>query len=150
LNYICGVTRKMGGGQNFLKGTVQRYGFHPLRSVTAALCWDVRYHKWLTYVYVYVRVPCINGVWYYSGNSLDAVCTHRMATIRVDIPPSMKPHYEYSRRIPWVKHAAIDAEIAEWLRDGVIEKCPESSPWNPDLVVVNKATECDTGVPQRH
>jgi hypothetical protein len=77
----------------------------------------------------------------------DAVCTHRMATIRVDIPPSMKPHYEYPRRIPWVKHAAIDAQVVEWLRDGVIEKCPESSPWNLNLVVVNKAT--DPGSPPK-
>jgi hypothetical protein len=71
----------------------------------------------------------------------DAVCSHSMALVRVDIPSSMKPHYEYPRRIPRIKHDAVSEQVEEWLKDGVIEKCPRPSQWNLNLVVVNKATE---------
>ncbi len=31
--------------------------------------------------------------------------------------------------------------MSEWLRDGIIEKCPWASDWNLNLVVVKKASE---------
>ncbi len=70
-----------------------------------------------------------------------AVCTHPMATVRVDVPPGTKPHFEHPRRKPKHKHDAVTGQIKEWLDDGVIEKCPMASPWNMGLVVVAKATE---------
>jgi transposase InsO family protein len=77
----------------------------------------------------------------------DAVCSHPMATVRVDVPLGSPPVYRYMYNLPKFKHDAVDSQVEEWLRDGIIEKCPRSSPWNMQLVVVTKATE--PGSPQK-
>jgi transposase InsO family protein len=64
-----------------------------------------------------------------------------MATVRVDVPEGTDTHYEYQRRLTRDKHAAVEAQIAEWLIEGVIERCPQSSAWNMNLVVVKKPSE---------
>jgi hypothetical protein len=37
--------------------------------------------------------------------------------------------------------------VAEWLREGVVERCPRSSAWNMNLVVVKKPS--DPNVPPK-
>ncbi|OBQ33349.1 MAG: hypothetical protein AN485_18965 [Anabaena sp. MDT14b] len=71
-----------------------------------------------------------------------------MATVRVDVPPGTKPHFEHPRRMPKHKHDAVTSQIKEWLDDGVIERCPMASPWNMGLVVVAKTT--DPGAPLKY
>ncbi|OBQ31770.1 MAG: hypothetical protein AN485_23215, partial [Anabaena sp. MDT14b] len=68
-------------------------------------------------------------------------CSHHMATVRVDVPIGTKPHRVYQRRLPRDRHEAVAAQVSEWLRDGIIEKCPWASDWNLNLVVVKKASE---------
>ncbi len=45
-----------------------------------------------------------------------------MATVRVDVPDGKKTHYEYLCRLNRDKHAAVDAQVVEWLSEGIIEK----------------------------
>jgi hypothetical protein len=46
-----------------------------------------------------------------------------------------------------VKHAAVEAQIADWLTEGVIERCPRRSAWNMNLVAVKKPA--DAGSPPK-
>jgi hypothetical protein len=54
----------------------------------------------------------------------EAVCTHPMAVVRVDVPSGTRPHYEAGRRYPQSRHEAIDKQVSEWLVEGIIEPCP--------------------------
>ena len=78
----------------------------------------------------------------------EAVFTHQMATIRVDVPSGTCPHYEAGRLYLQNKHDAIDKQIAEWLEEGILESCSQASPWKMGRVVVPKATE--PGMPLKY
>ena len=69
----------------------------------------------------------------------DAVCSHPMSTVRVDVPPGQKPIYIFPRRrVDQHKTQAVTDQVAAWLADGVIERCRAASPWNSAMVVVPK------------
>ena len=82
-----------------------------------------------------------------AKQSTFVACSHPMAVVEVAIPAGTKPYYEYDRRHAEFKHKAITSQVDEWVKVGIIERCPHGSPWNMGLVVVKKATP--EGKPQK-